>query len=68
MNIIDAVKRFIRDWQTRAEIRRTRRDWARLEVHKFRSPGIETLGRVAGEIREMDERLAKLNARHRSRR
>jgi hypothetical protein len=68
MSILDAVKKLISDWQSRAEIRRTRRAWARSDVHKFRSEGMETLKRVAGEIREMDERLAKLNARHRSRR
>ena len=68
MSILDAVKNYISDWQTRAEIQRTRRDWARSEVHKFRSPGIEALGRVAGEVKAMDERLAKLNARGRSKR
>lgn len=68
MNIIDAVKRLVSDWQTRSEIRRTRREWARSEVHKFRGPGIEALGRVAGEVKAMDERLAKLNARGRSKR
>lgn len=68
MSILDAVKNYISDWQTRAEIQRTRREWARSDVHKFKSQGMETLKRVAGEIQEMDERLAKLNARDRSRR
>ena len=68
MSIIDAVKRLVRDWQTRAEIRRTRRDWARSDVHQFRSPGMETLKRVDGEIRAMDERLERLRRRDRSRR
>ncbi len=68
MSIIDAVKKLISDRQSRAEIERSRQAWINSDVHKFSSPGIEALGRVAGEIREMDERIAKLRARGRSRR
>lgn len=68
MNILDAVKNIVSDWKLRAEIRRTRREWAKSDVHKFKSPGMETLKRVASEIREMDERLAKLRARGQSKR
>ena len=68
MSIIDAVKRLIIDRKSRAEIERSRQEWINSDVHKFRSLGIEALGKVAGEIKEMDERMAKLNARGRSRR
>ena len=68
MNIFDAVKRLVSDWQTRAEIQRTRRAWAKSEVHKFRSPGIETLAKVSDEIKAMDERLARLRALGQSKR
>ena len=68
MSILDAVKALVSGWKSRAEIRRTRREWARSDVHKFRSAGMETLGRVAGEIKAMDGRLERLRARDRSRR
>ena len=68
MNLVDAVKFIVSDWQTRAEIRQTRRAWAKSDVHKFRSLGIEMLARVAGEIKEMDDRLARLRAGGQSRR
>ena len=68
MNILDVVKKFISDKMARAEIERSRQAWINSDVHKFRSPGIETLAKVAGEIREMDERLARLNARGKSKR
>ena len=67
MNIRDAVKTLISNWQLQAEIRRTRREWARSDVHKFRSPGMEALKRVAGEIQAMDEILELLRRRDCSR-
>ena len=68
MNIRDAVKTLVSDWKLRAEIKRSRREWAKSEVHKFRSPGMETLKRVAGEIQAMDEHLARLRAKDHSKR
>lgn len=68
MNIFDAVKNIVSAWNLRAEIRRSRKEWARSDVHRFKSEGMETLKRVAGEIQQMDERLTGLRAKDRSRR
>ena len=60
MNLFDAVKAYARALSRDPEIERSLQEWVRSDVHKMRSPGLEILGRVGGEIREMDTRIRRI--------